>query len=219
MLRVKSHHERQNRKPYAESQQSDRTMEKDVKVGTLVLLSVSIFAVLAITTFIVPFEDEQTRWFFVGLAAALAVINVFGFFMIWQSSPTVIDEIFLMTPTGMLLKHYTRRLRPDRDEDIMAGMLTAVQNFIKESFDEHGGKLKEIRFENYDILISHSKNVVVAAIISTKKPEKLRIQLKQVTEEIEERFGGKLTQWSGDKSDLRDVDIVMKELISGKYRR
>ena len=139
--------------------------------------------------------------------------------MIWRSSPTIIDEIFLMTPAGMLMKHYTRRLRPDQDEHIMAGMLTAVQNFIKESFDEHGGKLKEIRFDNYDVLISHSKTVVIAAIISTKKSEKLRMQLKEVTEEIEERFGDRLTKWSGDTAEIADVDHLMKRLISGKSRR
>ena len=193
-------------------------MERDVRIGTLVLMSLAIFAVLVATAFVVPFEDDLTRVFFVGLAAALASINIAGFFMIWRSAPTIIDEIFLMTPTGLLLKHYTRRLRPDQDEDIMAGMLTAVQNFIKESFDERGGRLKEIRFENYDILISHSRNVVVAAIISTSKPEKLRTQLKLVTEELEERFGQKLTEWSGDRSEIGDVDNVMKQLISGKYR-
>ena len=193
-------------------------MERDIKLGTLVLMTVAIFVTLAVTAFVVPFEDDLTRMFFVGLAAALASINIAGFFMIWRSSPTIIDEIFLMTPDGLLLKHYTRRLRPDQDENIMAGMLTAVQNFIKESFDEHGGKLKEIRFENYDILISHSKNVVVAAIISTAKPEKLRTQLKLVTEELEQRFGDKLTTWSGDMNEIGGVDSVMKQLISGKYR-
>lgn len=194
-------------------------MEKEIKVGTLAVMSMSIFVVLLITAYIIPFEDDVTRLFFVGLAAALACINIAGFFMIWRSSPTIIDEIFLMTPTGMLLKHYTRRLRPDQDEHIMAGMLTAVQTFIKESFDEHGGKLKEIRFENYDVLISHSKTVVIAAIISTKKSEKMRMQLKEVTEEIEERFGDKLTKWSGDTAEIAGVDHLMKRLISGKSRR
>ncbi len=194
-------------------------MEKEIKVGTLAVMSMSVFVVLLITAFIVPFEDEVTRLFFVGLAAALACINIGGFFMIWRSSPTIIDEIFLMTPAGMLMKHYTRRLRPDQDEHIMAGMLTAVQNFIKESFDEHGGKLKEIRFENYDVVISHSKTVVIAAIISTKKSEKMRMQLKEVTEEIEERFGDKLTKWSGDTAEIAGVDHLMKRLISGKSRR
>jgi len=194
-------------------------MEQDIKIETMVILSIAVFFALAVTAFVIPFDDQQTRFFFVGLAAALASINVVGFFMIWRSSPTIIDEIFLMTPAGMLLKHYTRRLRPDQDEDILAGMLTAVQTFIKESFDESGGKLKEIKFENYDIVISHSKSVVIAAIISTKKPEKLRSQLKLVTEDIEAKYGETLKHWGGDKHELGDVDVLMKRLLGGKYRR
>jgi len=193
-------------------------MQRDVKIETLLVMSVCVFVALLVIAFLVPFEDDQTKVFFIGLAAVLVCINVAGFFMIWQASPTIIDEIFLMTPDGRLLKHYTRRLRPDQDEDILAGMLTAVQNFIRESFDEAGGRLKEIRFENYDIFISHSKNVVIAAIISTKKPERLRTQLRLVTDDLEEQFGHKLKDWSGDKADLVGVDTIMKKLLSGKYR-
>jgi hypothetical protein len=193
-------------------------MEQDIKIETLILMSVAIFAVLAAIAFVVPFEDNSTRLFFMGLAAALTAINVTGLLMVWRSSPTVIDEVFLMTPTGMLLKHYTRRLRPDQDEDILAGMLTAVQNFVRESFDEAGGRLNEIRFENYDILISHAKNVVVAAIISTKKPERLRIQLKSVTDDIQLHYGETIKNWSGDKKDLEEVDDAMRRFLAGKYK-
>jgi len=193
-------------------------MEQDIKIETLIVTAVSIFVVLAFVAFMVPFEDQDTRIFFLGLAAALTAINVFGLFMVWKSSPTVVDEVFLMTSAGMLLKHYTRRLRPDQDEDILAGMLTAVQNFVRDSFDEAGGRLNEIRFENYDILISHSKNVVLAAIISTKKPQKLRNQLKIATDDIEREFGEKLSKWSGDKKDLGDVDTIMKRFLAGKYK-
>lgn len=199
--------------------QSSKSMEQDIKIETLAVMSVSVFVVMAVVTFLIPFEDENTRFFFVSLAGILAVINVFGFVMIWRSSPTIIDEIFLMTPDGLLLKHYTRRLKPDADEDILAGMLTAVQTFIKESMDESSGRLREIRFENYDIVISHSKHVVVAAILSTKKPEKLRNQLKLVTEDIETKYGSTLAKWSGDKSELSEVDTLMKRLLGGKYRR
>jgi len=193
-------------------------MEQDVKIETLIIMSFAIFVVLALIAFVVPFEDNETRLFFMGLAAALTAINVVGLMMVWRSSPTVIDEVFLMTPTGLLLKHYTRRLRPDQDEDILAGMLTAVQNFIKESFDEAGGKLNEIRFENYDVLISHGKNVVVAAIITTKKPERLRNQLRNVTDDIELRFGETLKNWRGDRKELGDVDAAMKRFLAGKYK-
>jgi len=208
-----------HRKHYHVPMQSSKPMEQDIKIETLAVMSVSVFVVMAVVTFLIPFEDESTRFFFVSLAGILAVINVFGFVMIWRASPTIIDEIFLMTPDGLLLKHYTRRLKPDADEDILAGMLTAVQTFIKESMDESSGRLREIRFENYDIVISHSKHVVVAAILSTKKPEKLRNQLKLVTEDIETKYGSTLAKWSGDKSELSEVDTLMKRLLGGKYRR
>jgi hypothetical protein len=193
-------------------------MEQDIRIETLIVMSVAIFVVMGVVAFMVPFHDTNTKLFFIGVVAALTAINVVGLFMVWRSSPTIVDEVFLMTPTGMLLKHYTRRLRPDQDQDIMAGMLTAVQNFVRDSFDEAGGKLNEIKFENYDILISHSKNVVIAAIISTKKPERLRLQLKIATDDLEKQYGEKISHWSGDKKELGDVDVIMKRFLSGKYR-
>jgi len=192
-------------------------MEQNIRAESLIGISLAIFGVLGAVAFLVPFENQDTRVFFIGLAAALTAVNVFGLFMVWRSNPTIVDEVFLMTPDGKLLKHYTRRLRPDQDEDILAGMLTAVQTFIKDSFDEAGGKLNEIRFENYDILISHSKNVVLAAILSTKKPERLRNQLESATNDIETQFGERISHWSGDRHDLGDVDILMKKFLAGKY--
>jgi hypothetical protein len=193
-------------------------MEQDIKFETLIIMSFAVFVVLAVIAFLVPFENNDTRLFFMALAAVLTSINVIGLLTVWRSSPTIVDEVFLMTTTGMLLKHYTRRLRPDQDTDILAGMLTAVQNFIRDSFDEAGGKLNEIRFENYDILISHGKNVVLAAIISTKKPEKLRNQLRNATDDLEKQFGERISHWTGDKKDLGDVDPLMKKFLAGKYK-
>jgi hypothetical protein len=194
-------------------------MEQDIKTETLIIMSVAIFGALGVVAFVVPFADQTTRLFFILVVAVLTGTNVVGLLTVWRSSPTIVDEVFLMTPSGMLLKHYTRRLRPDQDEDILAGMLTAVQNFVRESFDEAGGRLNEIRFENYDILISHSKNIVIAAIISTKKPERLRDQLKTATDDMEAQYGEMISHWSGDKKELGDVDILMKKFLSGKYRR
>ena len=193
-------------------------MDYDVKIGTLVLMSVGVFAALTLVAFVIDFPDDSSRLFFIALAAVLASINVGGMIIIWRASPTIVDEVFLMSSGGLLLKHYTRRLRPDQDQDIMAGMLTAVQNFIKESFDEAGGMLNEIRFENYDILISHGKNIVVAAIISTKKPERLRSQLKTATDEIERTLGDKIANWNGERKDLTGIDPIMKKFLSGHYK-
>lgn len=193
-------------------------MEQNVKFETLIVMAIAVFAVLAIVALVIPFESDETRFFFLIIAVILTSINVAGLFVVWRTSPTVVDEVFVMTTGGLLLKHYTRRLKPDTDEDILAGMLTAVQNFIRESFDETGGKLKEIRFESYDIVISNSKNVVVAAVISTKKPEKLSHQLKHATEDIEKNIGERLSHWDGNKGNLTEIDPIVKKFLAGKYK-
>lgn len=179
----------------------------------MVLLFAVVAIVLILSAFFASGQSSEVKLFIFLLSAMLVVMNVITFFLVWGSSPTTVDEVFVMTPSGILLKHYTRRLRPDQDEDILAGMLTAVQNFVKESFDTAGGRLSEIRFENYDIIISYSDNLVLAAVLSTKNPEKLRQKLKDAASEIEDTYGPKLKEWKGDMSELRPIDVVMRKLL------
>lgn len=175
----------------------------------------AMVAVILIGTTLLASGQQSTdvKIFIFALSVILVLMNVVSFFLIWGSSSTMVDEVFVMTPSGMLLKHYTRRLRPDQDEDILAGMLTAVQNFVRDSFDTAGGRLSEIRFENYDIIISYTDNLVLAAVLTAKNPEKLREKLKVAACEIEKAYGTKLKDWKGDMSELKLIDSVMKRLI------
>lgn len=187
---------------------------KEIRYQTLMLLFAMIAVILIATTLLASGQQSSdVKIFIFALSVILVLMNIISFFLVWGSSSTMVDEVFVMTPSGMLLKHYTRRLRPDQDEDILAGMLTAVQNFVRESFDTAGGRLSEIRFENYDIIISYSDNLVLAAVLTAKNPEKLRQKLKVAACEIEETYGTKLKDWKGDMSELKQIDTVMKRLI------
>ena len=187
---------------------------KEIRYQTLMLLFAMIAVILIATTLLASGQQSpDVKVFIFALSVILVLMNVVSFFLVWGSSSTMVDEVFVMTPSGMLLKHYTRRLRPDQDEDILAGMLTAVQNFVRESFDTAGGRLSEIRFENYDIIISYTDNLVLAAVLTAKNPEKLRQKLKVAACEIEEAYGTKLKDWKGDMSELKQIDSVMKRLI------
>lgn len=186
---------------------------KEFRYQTLMVM-MAIVAVVLVSTFVITTGQSQSvQIFIIALNTMLVAVNLVAFFLVWSSSGTVVDEVFVMTPSGMLLKHYSRRLRPDRDEDILAGMLTAVQNFVKESFDSAGGRLNEIRFENYDIIISYSESLVLAAVISTKNPQKLKDKLSDAADEIEKTYGQRLKKWNGDMSELKQIDTIMKNLL------
>lgn len=186
---------------------------REVRYQTMTMLFALIAVILVASSILAQGQSTEVKIFIFSLNAMLVIMNIVSFFMIWGSSATTVDEVFVMTPSGMLLKHYTRRLKPDQDNDILAGMLTAVQNFVRDSFDTAGGRLSEIRFENYDILISYSDNLVLAAVISTRNPEKLKEKLTDAADEIESVYGAKLKNWSGDISELKQIDVVMKRLL------
>ena len=186
---------------------------KEVRYQTLMVMMAIVVVVLVSTVIFTAGQSPTVQIFIILLNTMLIAVNLVAFFLVWSSAGTVVDEVFVMTPSGLLMKHYSRRLRPDRDEDILAGMLTAVQNFVRESFDTVGGKLNEIRFENYDIIISYSDNLVLAAVISTKNPQKLKDKLTDAAAEIEKTYGEKLKTWDGDISKLRQIDTIMKSLL------
>src|SRR2546422_994317 len=51
-----------------------------------------------------------------------------------KTSDAILEDVFLLNhKDGLLIKHETRRLRPDVDTDILSGMLTAVQAFVKDA--------------------------------------------------------------------------------------
>src|SRR5439155_5380198 len=78
----------------------------------------------------------------------------------------LIDDVFLLYNDGLLIKHETRRLKPDVDSDILSGMLTAVQAFVKDSFrSDEGDELNEMTFGEMHILLGRGKWLILAAII------------------------------------------------------
>ena len=136
---------------------------------------------------------------------------------------TVIDEVFLLHKDGLLVKHYTRRLKPDVDSDILSGMLIAVQNFVNESFiGEAGlrkeGQLDEMKFGQYRILLVRGKYVIVGAVISGPRVERVPAQIRAAIEDLEGALGGVLEAWDGNMDQVAGADAYMQDLIAGRYR-
>ncbi len=169
---------------------------------------------------------ESSPWYLI-VGAGVAIAGVLAGVVVWRirsgANDTVIDEVFLLHRDGLLIKHYTRRLKPDVDSDILSGMLIAVQNFVNESFiGEAGlrkeGQLDEMKFGQYRILLSRGKFVIVGAVISGPQVEKVPAQIRAAIHDLEDSLGAVLEGWDGDMDEVTGADAFMQDLISGKYR-
>lgn len=132
--------------------------------------------------------------------------------------PGNIEDVFLLHRSGLLLKHYTRRLRPNMDSDVLSGMLVAVQEFIKDSFRGEGGRLDEIRFGEMRIKVLEGKWTLIAALVRGEATEDHKEQMRSALRDLETRYEDLLIDWDGTMDRIPEVDRIMMRLVDGGYR-
>jgi len=152
-------------------------------------------------------------------SSLLALSAVGTAISVWRLRPTIIDEVLLISSSGLLLKRRARypQLKAEQDDDILAGMLTTVQEFVADSFEAGGGAVDEIKFRKSRIILRRFEHIILAAIVSRGDTGKVRAQVEAAAQDIEERFGPTLEGWDGALEQLDPLDDVVDRLISGRY--
>jgi PKD repeat protein len=170
-------------------------------------------------------QEETPLGLFAAVIAIIAIIIALLFFLMTKKKPvavpeeTVIDEVFLMYNDGRLIKHFTRRLKPDMDEDILSSMLVAVQDFVKDSFRDQEGMLDEMNFGRFQVLLGRGEHIILATIVLGDDPEHLKKQVTQCVNDIEEKYADVLEDWDGDMQSLKGSAKYVMDLIDGNYAK
>ena len=126
----------------------------------------------------------------------------------------VIEDVFLIYRDGRLVYHSTRRMTPGMDQDILSGMLVALQEFVKESFKEKAvGHLEEFRYAKLRITLEVTPDLVLAVVASGGDPDALRRKMRGALGEIETEFGDALHAWNGDPERLRAAREILGRRI------
>lgn len=158
-----------------------------------------------------------------GLAVVAAVVGGTGLVALRRSAGKTfkIEELFLIQRDGgLLIGHSTRRRDIDTDEDIYAGMLTAIMAFAHDTFREEREGLKQFEIGNKKVALERGQHLFVAAIGVGLAGDRLSTSLQDFLADIEERYGNELRRWSGMISDLPGIGGMVESLARrGRYRR
>lgn len=130
-----------------------------------------------------------------------------------------LEDVFLLHRSGLLLKHYTRRMRPNMDSDVLSGMLVAVQEFIKDSFRGEAESLDEIRMHGgIGIKVLEGKWTIIAAIVRGDASPTHAVEMRSALKDLESRYEDLLIDWDGTMDRIPEVDRIMQRLIEGGYQ-
>src|SRR6266508_4577790 len=130
-----------------------------------------------------------------------------------MSPASGIEELFVMTKGGILLRHYSSTLRTDIDRDILSGMLVAVQAFVKQTLATKQGGLDELRYGAYTILFVRGTETVAAAVVRGAGSEDMKYPIMDALLAFESRFARELGSWTGDTSAFPGIDDYFSKIL------
>ncbi len=136
----------------------------------------------------------------------------------WRQ-PHVIAAYAIHRETGLLLG-MAERERSGLDPDIFAGMLSAVQSFVKDSLSFMGdarGYLNTLGYGEYRILITRGDYLDVVLVIRGEESEALKYEVQTDLEIFESAYARRLETWSGEVGEIPVEDMVRKYVDSERY--
>ena len=81
-----------------------------------------------------------------------------------------VTDVFIIHKNGILIKYLGNTLKTNSDEDIISGMLTAVQSFISDSFagnskdGKDDWKLNQLKMGKHEIMIERGNDIFLTVI-------------------------------------------------------
>jgi len=112
-----------------------------------------------------------------------------------------VEQLFLIhRDTGIVLEHVVAQNVIIQDPDLVSGMLTAIQDFVKDSFDtETGDEIETLRIgSDRSVWIEKGDHAFIAAVIKGRPPMELRAGFNELIEEIHLKAGPALENFNGD---------------------
>jgi OOP family OmpA-OmpF porin len=105
-----------------------------------------------------------------------------------------------------------------KDEDAISAMLTAIQDFVQDSFSHAGESLETVEIGGRTLWVLRGLHATLACVISGLPPQALRRQFDEVLADLHRAYGRQLADFDGDKAPLAAVQPLLRDCLALEYR-
>ena len=163
-------------------------------------------------------QNQFLNTFCIGVLLTLIFVGGIGAVLLYfrlKHGGYKIEEAFVIYNDGRLIKHISAHPTESADKEIIASMLTAVQDFVKDSLKKKDGEfLGKLEFgKKTKILIERGNKTYLAIVLSGHDPESLRADLRKMVKQVEDKYSEPLEKWDGDISAFDGIDETVIALI------
>lgn len=126
-----------------------------------------------------------------------------------------VEQAFLIhAETGLLLAHATAPGLEAPDADLISGMLTAIQDFVRDSFRPgEGATLRTFSVGEHTVQVEAGPQALLALVIRGQAPETVLRKQQDTLEAIHLQFASALAEFTGDASPFEPAHALLEECL------
>jgi OOP family OmpA-OmpF porin len=118
--------------------------------------------------------------------------------------------------TSLLLAHVAAPDLAAPDADLVSGMLTAIRDFVSDSFGGGGGTgggLRTFTVGELTVMVEPGPHALLAAVVRGQAPPSLLERLQRTLEDIHFQFAGPLGRFAGDAAPFEAAKPLLAECL------
>ncbi len=131
-----------------------------------------------------------------------------------------VEQVFLIhKKTGLSLGHAVAPSVAMQDPSLVSGMLSAIQDFVRDSFNSAPGQgIERLNVGDLDVWVEAGPYAILACVIRGLAPRALRDTMAEVLENIHREYSAQLDRFTGDTAPFSRVNKELSGCLEYKYQ-
>lgn len=161
------------------------------------------------------FSARGLRWRWEALATGKSFAEV----VLYHSLVYRVEQVLLIhRPTGLVLTYALGEATKTQEPELISGMLTAIRDFIQDSFGADEEADAELNIEDVRVLTVRGPRASLACAVRGVPPTELKEEMQEVIERIHQERGDKLRTFEGDTTPFDVCRPRLEELLKTRYQ-
>jgi outer membrane protein OmpA-like peptidoglycan-associated protein len=131
-----------------------------------------------------------------------------------------VEQVFLIhKKTGLPLAHAVAPAVAMQDASLVSGMLSAIQDFVRDSFHSAKGEiLQKINVGEMEVWVEDGPYAILAAVIRGIPPPDYRLRMAEALENIHRNFASQMERFEGDTGAFAGANEELSRCLEFQYK-
>ena len=128
------------------------------------------------------------------------------------------EALLVHRPTGIALLNVASEESGTRDPELVSGMLSAIQDFVQDSFGSTDGSLERLEVGSVVVYVERGPSAAIAVVVrGIAEEQALRARMQDALELIHARYSSELADFDGNVEVFENIRPLLEECLVSEH--